>query len=141
MKKSFFSVGIVLCIMLLLISCYQDKDERMSQILDFNDKYMEAYKIGTSESVRYCHFEDESIIPIALESNMRCHDYRVERVEKVNDNLYLIVNLIENCDDLGIYHRAYNFIGIIDSKMCFMLNKYQIPVELRTGLDKINLPY
>lgn len=101
--------------------------------------YMNAFKKGTSESVKYMNFEDDFLKSAYIDSNDKLLDYKIENVEKINDNLYSIEISAKTESSKfysgETYQKAFNFVGYIDGKWKYMNGVSEIPDNIRDNLN------
>lgn len=128
-------------VLLFLCSCSNQESNIPEEITDYLDKYMTAFKDGPASAVQYCYFKEEFEKNAYLGSTGTLIDYKIEKSEKINDDLYAFTNLVETSRTKGHYERVYNFVGVIDRNMYFILNVANIPDEISTNLDKDRYSY
>ena len=106
---------------------------------------MEAYRTDTAEAVQYAHFEDDFIRTAYLNASDMLLDYQIERVEKINDQLFGFTILIKTTQTMLYagedYEKVYNFVGQIDGEWYFMNGVANIPAELQENLDVSQYTY
>ena len=104
-------------------------------VVNFYLNYIECSTLDSQAAVRtYIHYEQEWLKEIALEQNDPTTGCDFLEVKKLNDKLWLIKTFITSsyrpegfiCD---------NFVGIVDGQLYVMVNLYNIPPELKEGLD------
>lgn len=149
MKKNIeYVFGIITLLLILELSaCSGDLENNEFNIVLKN--YMEAYKDGgTSESVVYTYFMDESKKKIYADTNDHLIDYKVEESEKINDDLYAYTILVqtEQLKELklikeGEYLRIYNFVARIDGRLYYINGINNIPDNIKNDLDEEKYSY
>ena len=115
------------------------------EVLAVVDDYMEAYKEGVEVSSQYMHFEDEFIKSAYIAAGDRLIDYQIERIEKVNENLYAFTMLMKS-EQTPFYSEeeyecVYNFVGKIDGKWWYINGIAHIPTDIQKGLDASKYVY
>lgn len=113
------------------------------------ENYMGAYKDGgTGESVEYTYFMDDSKKKLYADTNDHLIDYKVEKREKINDNLYAYTILLQteqilelNLIKEGEYLRVYNFVGRIDGRLYYINGINNIPDNIKKDLDEDKYSY
>lgn len=119
-----------------------DVPEEVSELID---KYYSALKKGTEETIEYIHFEDDEIKEVYLESGSYLIDYRIEDIEKVNEQLYALTTLAKT--NTSVLHqgdefkKVYNFVGNIDGEWYFMNGISHIPESISDNLDPSKYSY
>ncbi len=100
---------------------------------------MEAYRKGTEYAVEYTHFEDEFVREAYIISGDKLLDYKIENVEKINDNLYAFTILVKTEQSTfysgDIFERVFNFVARIDDEWYFLNGVSHIPADLQENLD------
>lgn len=141
----------VICAVLFLKKPQSDGDATIptnlpKEVQTLVKDYLHAYMTGKlSVSVEYLHLEEESMKEVYTHSGDKLLDYKIERVEKINDNLYSLTILIKTELSLRYegedYQKAYNFVGKINGKWYYMNGVSNIPRELRENLDETDYGY
>ena len=66
-------------------------------------------------------------------------DYKIENVEKINDNLYAFTILVKTEQSTfysgDIFERVFNFVARIDDEWYFLNGVSHIPADLQENLD------
>lgn len=117
-----------------LKSPYEDvPDEVYSYMVD----YMEAARNGYSKVVDrdYIPEEYQWAKELTEQSPEYVIDYEIESAERVNDNLYAFILLVETDATMEKYTRVANFVGIIDGKLYRIANTSYIPESISEGLN------
>lgn len=142
-KINFILLGILICV--LLVACTEikngDKVDVPEEVSALVDTYMNAYKIGTGESVRYAHFENDFKKEAYLESGDKLLDYRIESTEKINDSLFAFTILVKTTQTDNSYLRVYNFVALIDNNWYFINGVENILQDLKDNLDEEKYTY
>lgn len=116
-----------------------------SEVSNLFYNYMKSFKKGTHVSVDYVYFIDDFKRNAYIDSGDKLLDYRVEKVEKINDQLYSFTLLMKTKLSMyysgNAYERAYNFAAYINSKWYYLNGVSNIPPELRNNLDENNYVY
>lgn len=115
-------------------SIIYDKADFFS-VVNYYLKYIERSTFDSREAVRtYVHYEQDWLREMALEQDDPTTGCEFLEVKKLNDKLWVIKTFITSfyrpegfiCD---------NFVGVIDGQLYVMVNLYNIPPELKEGLD------
>uniref|UniRef100_UPI003FEDD91C hypothetical protein n=1 Tax=Dysosmobacter welbionis TaxID=2093857 RepID=UPI003FEDD91C len=61
------------------------------------------------------------------------NNYKILGAEAINEDLYVFTINIQK--EIETYPKRYYFVGEIDSKLYVMVNVWNIPEELKTGLN------
>ena len=100
---------------------------------------MEAYRKGTEYAVEYTHFEDEFVREAYIISGDKLLDYKIENVERINDNVYAFTILVKTEQSTfysgDIFERVFNFVARIDDEWYFLNGVSHIPADLQENLD------
>ena len=109
------------------------------EVMSLLERYMDAYKNGTTESVCYMHFENEFTRTAYIDSGDKLIDYKIEATEKINDNLYCFTLMAKTQlmafqfgDD---YQRVYNFAAQIGDEWYYINGVSNIPPAVQDNLD------
>lgn len=144
MKKS-ISIVFFCLVYLFLTGCKEkeipEKSEVPEEVLTFVETVMEAGKIGSSEDIKYKHFENEILIQYDLASNDKIIDYKIEHAEMINENLTALTMQIKSEQTYGEYEQVYNFVARIDGELYYVTNVREIPPELKENLDESKYRY
>jgi len=102
------------------------------------EQYLQAFRDGGMErAVEYCHFEENEYYSqdahrdIYIRSGCAIQDYRIRRIDKVNDGLYALT--LDLQDASGQWKTVYNFVGHIDGTYRYINGVSHIPETLRDG--------
>ena len=110
-----------------------------NEVSELVNNYMEAYRKGTEYAVEYTHFEDEFVREAYIISGDKLLDYKIENVEKINDNLYAFTILVKTEQSTfysgDIFERVFNFVARIDDEWYFLNGVSHIPADLQENLD------
>jgi len=117
-------------------AAFEDIPEEITEIYE---TYMEALKTGTKEAVQYMHFENDRRIAY-VDSTGKLVDYKIENIEKINDNLYAFTVSVKTTIEKD-YHTSYNFVGRIDGELYVMNGVRQIPESISDNLDPNKYTY
>lgn len=101
--------------------------------------FMRAYQKGKNFSVQYIYSDEPFFKEAYRESGDKLYDYRIEKAEKINDNLYALTILMKTRIQ-AIYHgdeyaEVYHFAGKIDGQWYIIGHVRMIPEQLRENLD------
>lgn len=113
-------------------------DKLPAAAADVLEQYMDAYKIGTPNSVKYMHFENDIEVNAYVNSGAILLDYRVLKVKEVNPCLYALKLKMSSSQSVlfgDTWETVYNFLGLIDGKWYYIGNERHIPEDLRSNLD------
>jgi len=138
------TVLILLISLVFLASCSlttNSEEQPLPDVMTLVEKYMEARKISTRESLPYIHFEGDFFQDAYLTSNERVLDYKIESHKKINDSLYAFTVLVKSTETNGKYLRAYNFVGLIDGQWLYMNGVANIPASLKENLVEEDYQY
>ena len=122
-RKIVLSIIIILALCLfVLFALRQSKTTSLipNEVSELVNNYMEAYRKGTEYAVEYTHFEDEFVREAYIISGDKLLDYKIENVEKINDNLYAFTILVKTEQSTfysgDIFERVFNFVARIDDE-------------------------
>lgn len=104
-------------------------------------KYMDSFKIGTTESARYAHFRNDEIKAAYVNAGTILYDYRVEDITRINDKLFALTILVKTNRTADSYMRVYNFLGYIDDGWYFINGIGNVPDEICENLDRGGYSY
>jgi len=135
-----------LCVIILVSITQQRRDVTIpDDVATLIEKYMNAYRRGTTESADYIHFEDEFKKSAYITSADKLLDYKLESTEKINDNLYALVVLVKTEHSTfysgDVYNRVWNFAARIDGNWYYLNGVSNVPTELQDNLDKSKYTY
>ena len=140
--KIVLSIIIILALCLfVLFALRQSKTTSLipNEVSELVNNYMEAYRKGTEYAVEYTHFEDEFVREAYIISGDKLLDYKIENVEKINDNLYAFTILVKTEQSTfysgDIFERVFNFVARIDDEWYFLNGVSHIPADLQENLD------
>ena len=126
-RKIVLSIIIILALCLfVLFALRQSKTTSLipNEVSELVNNYMEAYRKGTEYAVEYTHFEDEFVREAYIISGDKLLDYKIENVEKINDNLYAFTILVRTEQSTfysgDIFERVFNFVARIDDEWYFL---------------------
>ena len=126
-RKIVLSIIIILALCLfVLFALRQSKTTSLipNEVSELVNNYMEAYRKGTEYAVEYTHFEDEFVREAYIISGDKLLDYKIEYVEKINDNLYAFTILVRTEQSTfysgDIFERVFNFVARIDDEWYFL---------------------
>ena len=126
-RKIVLSIIIILALCLfVLFALRQSKTTSLipNEVSELVNNYMEAYRKGTEYAVEYTHFEDEFVREAYIISGDNLLDYKIENVEKINDNLYAFTILVRTEQSTfysgDIFERVFNFVARIDDEWYFL---------------------
>lgn len=108
------------------------------------EQYMDAYKIGTPNAVKYMHFENDIEVNTYRNSGAVLLDYHVIKVEEVNPCLYALKLQMRSTQTLlfgDTWETVYSFLGLIDGNWYYIGNERHIPEDLRANLDPSKYQY
>lgn len=141
-RKIVLSIIIILALCLfVLFALRQSKTTSLipNEVSELVNNYMEAYRKGTEYAVEYTHFEDEFVREAHIISGDKLLDYKIENVEKINDNLYAFTILVKTEQSTfysgDIFERVFNFVARIDDEWYFLNGVSHIPADLQENLD------
>jgi len=141
-RKIVLSIIIILALCLfVLFALRQSKTTSLipNEVSELVNNYMEAYRKGTEYAVEYTHFEDEFVREAYIISGDKLLDYKIENVEKINDNLYAFTILVKTEQSTfysgDIFERVFNFVARIDDEWYFLNGVSHIPADLQENLD------
>ena len=120
-------------------------DEALSLVVT----YMDAFKIGVNEAVKYIHFSDDWTEGAYLDSNDRLLDYRIESTEVINDDLIaltiqtrtMVSDETGQTQGEGTYFVVYNFVARIEGEWRFINGVRHIPEDLKDNFDESKYQY
>lgn len=137
-----------------LCSCTAEKPKAdlenspLYDVLKCVEDYMDALKESTASASQYVHFENEEARSYFEENLDYLIEYEIQEFSKINDSLYALTikyktATSEFCEERGFPHRdvAYNFVANIDGSFLFIINKADIPENLKAGLDEDKYNY
>lgn len=141
-RKIVLSIIVILALCLfVLFALRQSKTTSLipNEVSELVNNYMEAYRKGTEYAVEYTHFEDEFVREAYIISGDKLLDYKIENVEKINDNLYAFTILVKTEQSTfysgDIFERVFNFVARIDDEWYFLNGVSHIPADLQENLD------
>lgn len=141
----YINTVLILIIMLaILASCSLNTNadgQLPTEVMTLVEKYMDARKISTRESLPYIHFEGDFFQDAYLTSNERVLDYKIESHKKINDSLYAFTMLVKSTETNEKYLRAYNFVGLIDGHWLYMNGIANIPESIKENLIEEDYQY
>lgn len=108
------------------------------------EQYIDAYKIGTPNAVKYMHFENDIEVNTYRNSGAVLLDYHVIKVEEVNPCLYALKLQMRSTQTLlfgDTWETVYSFLGLIDGNWYYIGNERHIPEDLRANLDPSKYQY
>lgn len=149
-QKYFLFMGIISIIIAIAIICIAGKERKQNtnvpnEVASLVENYFNAYKNGTEESVVYAYFESDFIRSAYVDSGDKLIDYKIEKVEKINNDLYCYTLLVKTKTSTfyfgDAYQQAYNFVGRIDNKWYYINSVSNIPAEIQTNLDMSKYTY
>lgn len=129
----------LLCAIMLcsITGCGSD----MQRVEQCARQYLQAFQDGgMAEAVQYCHFEANEFYSsddhrqLYIRSGCAIQDYRIQKIDKVNDRLYALTLTLQ--DDSGLWKTVYHFVGYIDGAFHYINGIHHIPPALCTGLDR-----
>lgn len=133
---------IVFASMALFIHLRRNTAGIPNEVTNLIEEYMAAYKKGTEASVEFTHFNDEFKRQAYIMSGDKLLDYKVQSIEKINDDLYALNILIKTTvgywDDFKL---VYNFAARIDGQWKYINGVSNIPENLRENLIESNYTY
>lgn len=119
-------------------------DKLPTAAADVLEQYMDAYKIGTPNAVKYMHFENDIEVNAYINSGAVLLDYRVLKVEEVNPRLYALKLQMSSSQSVlfgDTWETVYSFLGLIDGTWYYIGNERHIPEDLRSNLDPSKYQY
>ena len=140
MKKTIYIILLLAYILTLITGCdfmglsAVDTDGVPREVKELYTLFMETQKYDISESVQYCYFRNEELRQRQLERKGEAgvgEDIILEWVQ-LSDELWAI-NVRTEYEKT--YFERYHFVGYIDGKPYVMTDQYEIPRELKDGLD------
>ena len=153
-KKHIYALGIIFFLFIIVgivaissnsKNANDNNSEVPDEVSELLNNYFSSFKKGTEEAIEYIHFEDDDIKEAYLNSGSYLIDYKIEDIEKVNDNLYAIT--VQTKTNTSVLHHGdefeivYNFVGNIDGKWYFMNGISHIPASIRDNLDPNKYTY
>ena len=143
--KKVLAVLVPVCLVVCVLAFALGRDKDGMSILpkearECVETFLEAYQQGgTPESVKYMHFEDDFRRTAYIDTHNRLVDYKIEDVEKVNDNLYVLTLQMKSEQSIlihgDIFRTIHNFVVRIDGKWYYIAGVGSIPKDLRENLD------
>ena len=142
-RKIVLSIIIILALCLfVLFALRQSKTTSLipNEVSELVNNYMgRRARKGTEYAVEYTHFEDEFVREAYIISGDKLLDYKIENVEKINDNLYAFTILVKTEQSTfysgDIFERVFNFVARIDDEWYFLNGVSHIPADLQENLD------
>jgi len=133
-------IGIILlccCMILALIGCNDtSKDSLPEEARLLVETYMNAFMVSTKDSAQYAYFRNEEIREAYCDAATILIDYRIEKIEKINKNLYALTVLNKTNMTEDAYLKVYNFVGFIDGQWYFINGVGNIPESISENLNK-----
>lgn len=152
---------LMLCLFLYMLLCFQACTYRSSSaeetarpsagipaavaeeipedVINLFENYMFSNRLGLEVAVEgwFCdaYFLQEAI----LDPDDYLLDYRLERIEAVNDCLYAVSFWAKSKKDVlhdDVYHLVHNFIAYIDDNWRYLNGVAHIPDDLKENLDE-----
>ncbi len=112
---------------------YEEAD--FFSVINFYLSYLARSSYDTQGAFReYLHFEQDwarDILP-GKENVVTC--YEILEVKKLNDQLW-VIHVSSTSAYEPEWYDYHNFVGLIDGKLYVMLNKFNVPAEIKEGLD------
>ena len=140
LKRKILVMGILLLLVIEsfgLIMVYRGAKQTISFIPDVVSNliytYLDICKSNPEEAVAYTHFETEFEREAFIDSPKQINNYKILGAEAINEDLYVFTINIQK--EIETYPKRYYFVGEIDSKLYVMVNVWNIPEELKTGLN------
>lgn len=131
------SILLCCCLILVLIGCNNTSNDTLpNEAQTLVENYMNAFKIGTKDSAEYAYFRNEEIRDAYCNAATILIDYRIEKIEKINQNLYALTILNKTNMTEDAYLKAYNFVGFIDGEWYFINGVGNIPESISENLNK-----
>ena len=126
-----------------------NEPEIPDEVLALVVTYMEAYKIGVNEAVKYIYFSDDWTEGVYLDTNDRLLDYRIESAEMINDDLIALTiqtrtmmsDETGETQGEGTFFVAYNFVARIEGEWRFINGVRHIPEVLKDNFDESKYQY
>ena len=153
MYRRILALLIVASVVIIASCSINQKASEMNKIPDevqaLVEAYMDAKKIGVSESAKYMHFEDDWTENVYLESNDQLLDYKIESTEIVNNNLVALTIQVRTMvsDETGrtrgegTYETVYNFVALIEGEWRFINGVRHIPANLKNNFNESKYSY
>lgn len=141
MKQRTLILFVIMCIFLVSCSAKQTEDDLPDEVLSLVETYMDACKISADEAIQYIHFESEFTRETYLISGVKLLDYKVNKTEKINDNLYALTVLVKTTATGDDFLRVYNFAALIDEKWFYINGVGNIPLNLKDDFDEEKYSY
>jgi len=119
------------------------------EVLSLVVTYMDAFKTGVNEAVKYIYFSDDWTEGVYLDTNDRLLDYRIENVEMINDDLIaltiqtrtMVSDETGETQGEGTFFVAYNFVARIDGEWRFINGVRHIPEVIKENFDESKYQY
>ncbi|NLV87451.1 MAG: hypothetical protein GX025_09610 [Clostridiales bacterium] len=144
MKKIRYTL-LFMSICIFMASCTKSENkyglEIPEDVLTLVETYMDAYKLGTGEAIKYTHFENDFKKEAYLESGDKLFDYKIESAEKINDKLFTFTILVKTIQTGDYYLSVYNFVALIDNEWYFINGVGNIPQNLKSNIDESKYTY
>ncbi len=132
---------VILCICVIgLVARGQRNKVAPREVMECVDAYMDAYRIGTSESVKHMYFRDDFIREAYIATNDRLLDFQLEGVERINADLYELDVRVKS--EQGVYRsgdayeQVFNFVARVDGQWRYLNGVGHIPDDLKENLDE-----
>ena len=131
---------LVLLVMVMLL-CLPGCGGELRAVERCAEQYLHTFRTeGIEKAVEYCHFEATELYSpddhrtLYVRSGCAIQDYRIQKIDKVNDRLYALTLTLQ--DDSGLWKTVYHFVGYIDGAFHYINGIHHIPPALCTGLDR-----
>ena len=128
---------LVLLVMVMLL-CLPGCGGELRAVERYAEQYLHTFRTeGIEKAVEYCHFEENEYYSqdahrdLYIRSGCAIQDYRIRRIDKVNDGLYALT--LDLQDASGQWKTVYNFVGHIDGTFRYINGVSHIPEALRDG--------
>lgn len=130
---------IILFVFVLLVTCIGTiaviKYKQTSKYENLAKEYLELRESNNNQAYDLCYFKPEYIFvkQALIDSGMKVLKTDIKEFKKINNDLYAFLVEYELKDTL---ERGFSFVANIDDKLCIIVNKRDIPDNLKKNYNE-----
>jgi hypothetical protein len=133
--------------LILVVSIFIGSCSRANKIPDeireFAEKYLYELSNGEEKPLEMVYFKDEYNMERTdnIEQGGKLLDYKIDKIEKINDDLFVFTILYKLEMMPDVFQESYNYIGRIDDELKFIIHQRNIPDEIKDGFNSEKYTY
>lgn len=137
----------IICFLLILLAIpftlFKFSSTYPKEVVAAADTYLQYRKQNNAEKAfENCYFKKENqYMKDIFKENATLDDYEIKKIEKINNSLYKIIVYYKNIKAPAKSKLAQNYVGYIDGKYFFIINKRDIPDNIKENFNENDDPY